>query len=628
MEWMVRGIAMLLVVTGCAGSGTGRSTVTAMTGDSASTVRNSIPTIEPYDTDPVSLHPETLPSPPMQGEPWTPPEGANAYLVEDVRFFFERAGAPDPRGCPRHRVGITVGDVFGHVRAVETVAWVLPRPTSEGRHFVIAPDGLMYLAHAVHERVPDDDLSVLDPDVEDGPSRLRVQRPIVLVFMLRAGVIVPPPEGANPPAEVEREAVLRELRLFVSHWVWTRVERALTAHMRGDDALALHDLELLARLKRHHEWVLIESTEQHGGMLGSGIESALPLLPDQRRRARERQRGTHAVPRPRAENAWSPPTQPTGDPAQLIPTLLRELDQVAERQGGQPGGVDLAADPVVRDLIGLGDEAVEPLLDALEHDDRFTRSVHFFRDFVHHRSVIRVYEAAYVALASILERDFFVVAATGDDLSARGEQRRQALVTAIRTYWQRFGTMPLEERWYATLADDDLDASEWATAGAAITSPIGSDATRASMVRWRFDRAPTDAGLRGEPLRDERTPSVAALLDARLGELSIASDDGCTLAVAALRWGQPGRASERARADCYRMVCECLPDLVTSDPDRDGALTRYARWLRRTDAATVQDKRWALRPAVDNPNHPAVREALTRMRRDPGWRLLFEADSY
>ncbi len=89
-------------------------------------------------------------------------------------------------------------------------------------------------------------------------------------------------------------------------------------------------------------------------------------------------------------------------------------------------------------LIEEGDDAVEPLLKCLEDDTRLTRSVHFWRDFAAYRSLLRVHEAAYVALSGILQTSFFGVASTGDDLSGRGMEGRRATAAAVRAYWKKF----------------------------------------------------------------------------------------------------------------------------------------------------------------------------------------------
>ena len=122
----------------------------------------------------------------------------------------------------------------------------------------------------------------------------------------------------------------------------------------------------------------------------------------------------------RAKGPKRDPVPPPGkDKGKRIAALIRDLEDVAAPQMGQPGGVSLGGDPTGNALIEEGDDAVEPLLKCLEDDTRLTRSVHFWRDFAQYRSLIGVHEAAYVALSGILKTSFFGVASTGDDLSGR-----------------------------------------------------------------------------------------------------------------------------------------------------------------------------------------------------------------
>src|SRR5262249_1660747 len=131
-----------------------------------------------------------------------------------------------------------------------------------------------------------------------------------------------------------------------------------------------------------------------------------------------------------------------------IPLLVARLEDVAARQWGQPGGVNLADDPVVAALIQAGTDAVDPLIDVIEKDTRLTRSVHFWRGFSRHRSLLGVHEAAYVALAGIVEMSFFQAASTGDDLSGRGPEVRKKLAADLRAYWAKWRGVPMVEKWY------------------------------------------------------------------------------------------------------------------------------------------------------------------------------------
>src|SRR5262249_7356176 len=155
-------------------------------------------------------------------------------------------------------------------------------------------------------------------------------------------------------------------------WTWNAFERAVAAHMRGDDRLALADARMLSKILP-----LIEAEAKKRGFNADADYSQfsfftkltylneynefLALLADCERRVANQKN----------------PSQPKNGMAALI----EDLQDVDARQWGQPGGVSLAGDPRVQVLVKRGAEAVEPLLDAMENDTRLTRSVSFGRDF-------------------------------------------------------------------------------------------------------------------------------------------------------------------------------------------------------------------------------------------------------
>jgi hypothetical protein len=133
--------------------------------------------------------------------------------------------------------------------------------------------------------------------------------------------------------------------------------------------------------------------------------------------------------------------------------LIEALEEVDARQRGQPGGVDLARDGRVEALIRLGDPAVLDLLDALEKDERLTRSVHFWRDFAQSRTVLSVREAVLTALMSILRVRVFEPASTGDNFTARGDEAAKDMARRLRAYWKEYGPLPFDERMMKVLTD-------------------------------------------------------------------------------------------------------------------------------------------------------------------------------
>jgi hypothetical protein len=78
--------------------------------------------------------------------------------------------------------------------------------------------------------------------------------------------------------------------------------------------------------------------------------------------------------------------------------------------------------------------------------------VHFWRDFARHRSVLAVYEAAYVALSGILHASFLEADSPSDDLTAGGVEARRVVGKRIRDYWAKWKGEPIEKRILRQLA--------------------------------------------------------------------------------------------------------------------------------------------------------------------------------
>jgi hypothetical protein len=115
--------------------------------------------------------------------------------------------------------------------------------------------------------------------------------------------------------------------------------------------------------------------------------------------------------------------------------------------------VDLAADRRVKELIRLGDAAIPALIQALESDERLTRSVHFWRDFARSRTVLSVQEARLVAVMSILRVRMFEPGATGDNFTSHGNEVAKEMAGRVRAYWKEYGHLPFDERMMKVLTD-------------------------------------------------------------------------------------------------------------------------------------------------------------------------------
>lgn len=575
------------------------ATTTASTNGSARPLERAAPSTAEYDGEPIVRSPDRFPTHEVE-RPWRPDPTAPRELVEVVRTLFDVLGMPDTRELELRHATVHVGNVWGGDASVETIAWLLPDRV-EGRPFVVARDGLVYPAEKIGEPAAPSDviehgeqhpIAPSPSDVLADPNGL-----IWIAQLLRAGVVDEARAAwERIQADVDPEARPHprfDAPYVATNWLWYRIERAVCAHMRGDDPLALHDARIADRLLREHA----ESFEENQ----TGADVVPSLLADQERRAR----GAVRMPRDDVGSAAQ-------DASVRVPQLIAELDQVAARQWGQPGGVNLADDVVVRELIQIGEPAVEALIEVLESDQRLTRSVHFWRDFARSRTVLGVHEAAYAALASILQTSFFQVVATGDNLSRRGEDGRRTLAAAIRRHWERFRDMPLHDRWMTILMDDSGEAQRWIEAASNIVTPENVEVRRGSMMGiWTQSNAEGSTALRGEPLRDRSNPSVVDLLGERIA--AVPPENACALASALDRWDpQAGRPALRTfLGRCENDAqCGCAPMLFSRLGDERGVLRRYARWLSHQplDGSFVELAH-LLRPAIDHDSRVARQAA-------------------
>ena len=605
-----------------------------------------------------------IPSPPEQAAEWRPPEtDLPEVFVSAVWALFDQ-GLADPRGCEYREIEVTTGSCWtGGGDVARTRGWVWsPEPGGRAsQQYAVCWNGLAYPTAAVGERVDwREDVEALLADDrafvseclrkheqrelerrEDAVSRgeeyhpsaphVRWPRawsesesvshdsllPLKAALLLRLGAAdlaeqVWSQWFIGNEDEAEEDPYLR----LVADWTWALLDRAVCAHMRGDDHLALLSARALLPIRQAAEDAARRRGFVRRGGTGRGEDSgylaflapAEALLADQERRATQRRRAR-------------PPQRPRASTKEArIAAWVEALEEVCARQEGQPGGVNLGDDPIVKALISGGEDAVVPLLDCLERDTRLTRSVHFHRDFRRHRSLIGVHEAAYVALCAVLRTSFFDVIWTGDDLSSRGLAGRRKLAASVRRYWTRFRGVPLPERWYQTLADDRLAFRQWLQAASCIVRPVDVNVSPGSMFMTGWvtvpQRKPGAApAVCGEVLRGKAEPSVAELMARRVAALSMTGEPtspgdvsrmrgACEMALLLAKWDIESAAPvlRRHSARCEEFLAagpgrfdsdwDLLPFLpkaaaLRAEAGDAEALEEYARWLRGTAPADV-----------------------------------------
>jgi hypothetical protein len=240
---------------------------------------------------------------------------------------------------------------------------------------------------------------------------------------------------------------------------WRNFSWAVHAYMVRADDEAMDDIQRLARL--YPDYV---------DAYGPGTE----LLAELTRRQQEGTLNRQPDDLPKDFDQW---------PAKKkVTRLIRDLEEVDARQGGQPGGVDLSGDPRVLKLIDIGEPAVPALIDCIESDKRLTRSVHFWRDFAQNRGIIAVREAALTAVMSILRTSVFEPSATGDDFTSRGEDEAKATAQRLRKYWDVYSTMPYDQRMMKILTNPG-SRPEAALEAAANLAHLG-DKRRIGTMVW------------------------------------------------------------------------------------------------------------------------------------------------
>jgi hypothetical protein len=497
--------------------------------------------------------PERWPEPPRQHAKWEPDEAVPVRLRSAAETIFKQ-GFPDPRDCEYREIEIEVSGVWSHESSlVKTHGWVLPEHS--GARCAIAWNGTIYPIKTLGTAADlQNDLASLRrlaprpfPTARPFDTAISETRSVFatnstssrVLLLLRLGetavalknwapdqqtMIQLQPEvfqsGTNPSDAYDPYLEL------AGDWAWGLFDQILSAHMRGDETLALASARQLAEAQPDIEAEAARRGYRRPQSYSSQISkpTVLPYLnfleqfPEI---LRDLERRAHEAPR---FSVTESELKKTTNQAERIQLLIHDLDLVQARQNGQPGGVNPSDDFMVAALISEGDAAVEPLLHCLETDQRLTRSVSFHRDFFRRRHVLPVSVVAESALETILQTGF-----TGG-------------APEIRAYWKRYGNLKLEDRWYEMLKDDSAGMERWKEAAANIVRSENIAAYQNGSTR----RMPTPTNdpvhLRGEVLRAKSNPSVSELLARRATQVSDSRPESyqlstaCEIALALVDW--------------------------------------------------------------------------------------------
>lgn len=629
-----------------------------------------------------------LPAPPRQQVPWTPPNITLAPNHVSATTALFDAGLADPRGCNYRAVRIGTGTVWsGDGGVVDTHAWVLPG--DEPQKFAVCWNGLVYPVVTVGEpadmktdiaevlkrpqrgwrqAIPEAvSASHLSSGLLKGCLLLRLGEP-ELAFALwgamqgadqqwqaerlrRAQPVTAPEPAAVPKAEFKFNDSDPYLAM-AQEWASSAFDRAVCAHMRGDDGLALASARSLNTARDTVEQTAAQrgfKKQQHPWSPWNGTYldyldflSPLPaLLADQERRAQSP---------PRTQNIRTTDLSKFKTPAERIGLLIDNLEEVAVRQHGQPGGLgNFEWDAIVATLIAEGEPAIEPILQFLDAGGgaRLTRSVSFGRDFHRARTLHSVQQPATRAVLTILKIDNATLGASGP--------AGTNFTSSVRAYRQKYGNTSEEERWYRVLGDPMASQAAWCSALAQIIALDPATKRGGETVRPK---------LRGEPLRARQNPSVTDLLHKRAEEWkptypgsSFEPGERLEFALSLSKWDFAAflpRLQQMMRDyiagfepayklstddggtinNSYLAVQYGAPAIVRLTVERAqggdlAALDEYARWLQivrlgRYAGWFSADPLRSLEPLWRFPDHPVMRVASSNLfsRFDSEWRRL------
>jgi hypothetical protein len=603
---------------------------------------------------------KTLPNPPQQGEPWAPPKsGLPEQCVSAIQALV-RFGFANPRACEYREVELSCGSVWGGAYVFKTRGWLIPSQNpGEGQRFAVSWSGLVYPVVAsgdvAHLRA--DVQALLAQKVPRFGSSAPMEQELVSqssVNELKVGMLLL--LGETEAAEQLWKKVWPNSMpesydpfLWFAHaYAWAHYDRAIGAHMRGDDVISLISAQVALRLRDDIEKeVVARGSQRPAENLAKPnfefLKNVDVLVADQQRR----------VASENVERVFVVGIDKFPDQKQRIAALIRDLDKVSARQWAQPGGVDLGQDPIVQALIKEGEAAMEPLMQCFESDVRLTRSVGFHRDFFTNRYFLGVDDAAYRAISSILKVSSFGPATEHTYFSPINAAKRAEVAKEIRGYWNRVRGVAELDRWYQTLADDSASREQWLEMIRKITGSAPREPGAANPPPIVSALAPPRP-MAGEALRHNRSPSVSELLVKRAEAISqmemvtsmrtVRMAEACEVGLALAKW-EPASALPEVKkwigrgfallddpfygSGNFRM--RLIPQVTqlcawAIEAGDSGVAEQYAAWLRRLTPDRVEKFRtsgefYALQRFPEEPAIATAARAVFQDRDSP-WRPL------
>jgi hypothetical protein len=568
----------------------------------------------------------------------------------------------DPRGCDYREIEtvivthetVNVDEWNASGTTNKTHGWILPTTRAEGTRYAIGWTGLIYPVVSIGSPANADDdaramiramgppsipeQTVFEPGVqtytdEEYSLNLKWLTPSKAAMIFRFGS----PELVDECAKLFPN---KDPFLTLSiDYLWNSFDRALSAHIRGDDELAYTTAITLAKARELCEagtkargiepQSVLPGSRLHGVNDGTQRELYYPflkifplLLKDQERR--------HARQTPLRDPAT------IANQGERIAALIGQLENISIRKTSlYSAEYDLSGSSTVHALIGESWDAVEPLLQCYEQDERLTRIVHaVYTGERYDRIITDVRSAAYVALEGIIETPQFAPDFSRSATPAEREAIYKVSASKIRDYANKYRGLSREDRLYAILKDDN---GQWLEAASVIVQPTNNPVL--PLASWPYPwilplNLEDSTRMLGEALRAKSNPSVTELLIKRIGDTlergkrsendAIGLNGGCNLGFCLAKWDPQAALKifpklcdlsfSKLSPNNYKSYCS-HEDLAGQLPvmiqfrARHGdtnALDEYATWLK-----AIEPQHFSLQiggmlaPLVEFPDSPA-----------------------
>jgi hypothetical protein len=262
--------------------------------------------------------------------------------------------------------------------------------------------------------------------------------------------------------------------------------QALAAARRGNEEIAAVRARLAQSGSKKMIWAHAAHADEealaHGERLlrlypeevKKGNLPARAVVEDLRRREKK---GSFGPPKP---ESW-PIDFPTWDLQKRAAFLIEALDEAEVRLWfGSDRSAYFTADQRVAALIRMGDAAVPALIEAVEKDERLTRSVS--REPENRGDtdwrLVEAREAALAAVQEVLRVRVLEPGAGAVQLRARNAEEGRQAAARLRAYWKANGHLPFDARMMKVLTDP-RSSGEATREAAANLAQLGQVATAA-----------------------------------------------------------------------------------------------------------------------------------------------------